>query len=76
MGETLPGWPAVLGVEWAAAYLSLSTTTFQKEVRPEVPPVHLTAKRIGWLRADLDNWLARRSGGSATSPLHNPWEDD
>ena len=72
----LPGWPAVLHEEWAAAYLSLSTTTFRQQIAPEVPPIRLTAGRIGWKRADLDNWLARRQPGGATSVAHNPWDDD
>ena len=69
----LPGWPAVLHEEWAAAYLSLSTSTFRAQVAPQVPPVHLTARRIGWLRVDLDNWLARRQGVEESLPPNNPW---
>ena len=70
----LPGWPAVLHEQWAAAYLSLSPSTFRAQVAPEVPAIHLTTKRVGWLRADLDNWLARRAGEAASSPLTNPWD--
>ncbi len=69
----LPGWPPVLHEAWAAAYLSLSTTTFRTAVVPDVPPVKLTEKRIGWLRSDLDNWLAQRAGGGASLPPVNPW---
>lgn len=69
----LPGWPAVLHEEWAAAYLSLSASTFREQVAPAVPPIRLTLKRIGWLRADLDQWLATRKEGSASSPPSNPW---
>jgi hypothetical protein len=62
--------------EWAAAYLSLSATTFREKVVPDVPAIQLTERRIGWLRTSLDDWLARRAGGSASSPLHNPWDDE
>lgn len=72
----LPGWPAVLHETWAAAYLSLSTATFRAKVVPTVPPVRLTERRIGWLRTDLDTWLAQRVGGEAGLPAHNPWDDD
>lgn len=58
----LPDWPAVLHEAWAAAYLSLSPSTFRSIVVPEVPPVKLTAIRVGWLRADLDKWIARKAG--------------
>lgn len=77
MGDllTLPGWPAVLHEQWAAAYLSLSPSTFRAQVAPEVPAIHLTRRRVGWLRADLDQWVARRRGEAAISPLLNPWDD-
>jgi len=71
----LPDWPAVLHEEWAAAYLSLSPATFRAQVAPAVRPIHLTARRIGWLRADLDRWLASRATGGASLPPANPWDD-
>ena len=73
MPDTLPGWPVVLHEAWAAAYLSLSTTTFRAAVMPDVPPIRLTPGRIGWLRSDLDKWLAKRA--PSASSLHNPWDD-
>ena len=76
MPNPLPGWPAVLHEEWAAAYLSLSTSTFKAQVVPAVPAIHLTKRRVGWLRTDLDKWLAQRAGETALSPLTNPWDDD
>lgn len=71
----LPGWPPVLHEAWAAAYLSLSATTFRAAVVPEVAPVKLTPGRVGWLRRDLDRWLARRAGTAASSDATNPWDD-
>lgn len=77
MGDrVLPGWPPVLHEEWAAAYLSLSQTTFRAVVVPQVKAVSLTTRRVGWLRTDLDKWLAQRAGEAASSPLHNPWDDE
>ncbi len=74
--RALPGWPAVLHEEWAAAYLSLSPTTFRKAIVPHVPPVALTNRRIGWLHTDLDNWLAHLAGREASLPPANPWDED
>lgn len=73
--NSLPDWPPVLHEAWAAAYLSLSPSTFRAQVAPKVRPVHLTARRVGWLRTDLDKWLAQRAGNEAPSPLRNPWDD-
>ena len=71
----LPGWPAVLHEEWAAAYLSLSTTTFRSAVVPDVPPISLSTRRQGWRRADLDAWIAKRAGDAAPSPGTSSWDD-
>ena len=71
----LPDWPAVLHEAWAAASLSLSTTTFRTVVVPTVPPIVLTAKRRGWRRADLDAWVAKRAGDAAPSSGATSWDD-
>lgn len=73
--NSLPGWPPVLHEAWAAAYLSLSPTTFRTSVVPEVPPVRLTPGRVGWLRKDLDKWLAKKAGIEAALETPNPWDD-
>lgn len=65
----LPGWPPVLHEAWAAAYLSLSLSTFRAVVVPEVPAVKLSIRRIGWLRGDLDKWLARKAGHAANDEV-------
>ena len=72
----LPDWPAVLHEEWAAAYLSLSATTFREQVAPAVPPIQLTIKRIGWRRTDLDAWIARQggAGGGVAEIEVNSWD--
>ena len=74
-GLPLPGWPLVLHEEWAAAYVSLSPSTFRAQVVPEVPAIHLTQRRVGWLRTDLEDWVARRRGVTASSGLSNPWHE-
>jgi predicted DNA-binding transcriptional regulator AlpA len=73
----LPGWPPVLNEAWAAAYLSLSQSTFRSAVVPSVPAIQLTPGRVGWLRVDLDRWLAKQAGRDAgSSSLPNPWDND
>ena len=58
----LPGWPAALDEDMAAAYVSLSGPSLRRLVDAgDAPkPIRLTPKRIAWRRADLDAWLARR----------------
>jgi predicted DNA-binding transcriptional regulator AlpA len=73
--SNLPDWPAVLHEEWAAAYLSLSTTTFRTAVVPEVPPIPLSARRQGWRRTDLDAWIAKQAGDAAPLPGTSSWDD-
>jgi predicted DNA-binding transcriptional regulator AlpA len=61
-GFILPGWPRALREELAAAYVGLSPASFRRDVVPEVPPIKLTTRCVGWLREDLDAWLDRRAG--------------
>jgi len=58
--------PAVLALDDAATYLSLSSSAFKALVRgDELPrPVQLTAQRVGWRTADLDAWVASRPPSS------------
>ena len=70
----LPGWPRVLSVQLAAAYLSLSVSSFRSTVGLEVPAIHLTPGRIGWDRLELDAWVDRKLGPAAAN--YNPWDDD
>lgn len=76
MPDALPGWLPMLHEAWAAAYLSLSPSTFRQQVAPDVPPVRLTQRRVHWLRADLDKWLAQQAADRAGSLLPNLWDDD
>ena len=71
----LPDWPAVLHEEWAAAYLSLSPATFRAVVMPQVKPIRLTERRQGWLRSDLDKWIAARANPESSSDKGNGWDN-
>lgn len=54
--------PGALEREMAAAYTSLSVSTFEKEVRENRAPKPrlLAGRRVGWLRVELDAWLQTR----------------
>lgn len=54
--------PAALRRAQAAAYCGLSESTFSRAVqRGDAPkPRQLFERRAGWLRAELDTWLASR----------------
>ena len=74
--SALPGWPAALHEDWAAAYVGLPPSTFRAHVAKDVPPVQLTKRRVGWLRSDLDTWLAKRAAGTEAASPANPWDED
>ena len=69
----LPDWPRALSAPLAAAYVSLSEASFRTAVAPELRAVHLTRRRVAWLREDLDAWLDARAGRAAPSSENNPW---
>lgn len=56
----LPGWPAALPQNLAAAYCGMSVDTF-KELCP-VQPIAFTDSSKGrrWLKIRLDEWLAKK----------------
>lgn len=73
--EHLPYWPRALRADLAAAYVGLGETTFREIVAPDVPPIHLTGKRVAWLREDLDRWLDLKAGKEGTQGVTaNPWD--
>lgn len=53
----LPGWPAAMNQQMAAAYCGLSVDTFT--IACPVAPVAITASRTGrrYLKSRLDEWL-------------------
>jgi predicted DNA-binding transcriptional regulator AlpA len=65
----LPDWPRAMNEESAAAYVSLSLSSFRTEVsKGRIPkPIKLTLKRKAWLRDDLDGWLDGLAGKIAAS---------
>ena len=60
--KVLPCLPAALAKDLAVQYLGLSVSTFEKLVREGVmpPPRRLSARRVAWVRAELDEWLLRQ----------------
>jgi predicted DNA-binding transcriptional regulator AlpA len=52
--------PGALALDDAAAYVSLSPSSWQRKVqRGEAPkPRQLDRRRVGWLVSELDDWLA------------------
>jgi prophage regulatory protein len=62
--------PAVLGLNDAALYLSLSPRTFQSLVAQKLisQPRRLSEKRVGWLVADLDNFATSLPVADALPP--------
>lgn len=63
--------PAVLRLEQAAYYTSLSPALLKQQAQndPTFPKaVQLTARRVGWRRADLDAWVATREASNILPP--------
>jgi predicted DNA-binding transcriptional regulator AlpA len=60
----MPDWPRGMSEKFAATCVGVSTTTLRAEVAAgRAPkPIHITIKRIIWLREDLDGWLDRLAG--------------
>ncbi len=71
--STLPGWPLILRREDAAAYLSLSPSTLDAEVKAgRIPgPVRITESLKGWHRRMLDAWADDRGADADRSD----WRD-
>lgn len=60
----LPGWPRLMGVEMAAAYLSIGTTSLRDSgIEPR-----RHGRRVLYDRADLDRWADALAG----QPLDEP----
>lgn len=64
--RTLPAGmtPRLLGSPAAAAYCGVTGETFEKHIRPHVPPIEIGARRVWDVKA-LDRWLDERSGLTA-----------
>lgn len=69
-GATLNFAPAILGREVAAAYLALSVSSFEQLVREKQMPAPrlLSARRVGWLRTELDAWSEKRPTSELLPP--------
>jgi prophage regulatory protein len=62
--------PAALDRESSAAYCALSVSTFERLVREKSAPQprQFAGRRVGWLRAELDEWLLARPVSSLLPP--------
>ena len=71
----LPGWPAGLREDLAAAYVGIAPSTLRALVaEAKAPaPVRPTSRTPIWRRADLDAWLATLGQSEASSAV-NPWD--
>lgn len=59
--ERLPDWPRCMTREVAAAYLGISPSQFDAEVRAGIWPAGLwEGRRIRWDRQEIDAWLDAR----------------
>lgn len=76
--KDLPDWPRLLSRVQAAAYVGVSTGTFDKEVAVGYwPPGERRGSRIIWDRALLDRYQDARSGLAAPgSEEPNEWDED
>jgi predicted DNA-binding transcriptional regulator AlpA len=75
----LPFVPLLLRREWAAAYVGMSPSTFDGEVRAgRLPkPIPTTNTLKAWHRHDLEAWAQDRRAErqAAGDGSHNPWDD-
>ncbi len=64
--------PAALTKEQAAAYLTLSVSTFEKLVRENnLPkPRQIADRRVAWIRAELEAWLYGRPPSELLPPVN------
>jgi prophage regulatory protein len=62
--------PAALDRVSAAAYLALSVSTFEGLVREGSAPQprQLSARRVAWVRVELDEWLLTRPKSALLPP--------
>ena len=73
-GPILPGWPAAMKDDLAAAYVQMGETLFREVMeRDGVKPLRPTPGRKLWRRKDLDAWLDRQAGEVAGFTEDNPW---
>lgn len=62
--------PAVLDREAAAAFLAISVSTLEKQLREgNFPkPRLLSGSRVGWIVTELEDWLAARPVSNLPPP--------
>lgn len=58
--KDMPGWPRMLSIELAAAYMGVSPSHFEREVEAgKQPPCLWSGTRKLWDRHQLDEWQDR-----------------
>lgn len=75
-GSALPGWPAAMRAERAAAYLDVSRTYFRQHIAPDLHPIRRGKGLILFPRRQLDAWLDRQEGAAAPSIPCSPDDPD
>lgn len=63
-------WPAALPPPDAARYCGVSVSTLEAEARAQRAPAprQISARRVVWLRSDLDAWLAKLPASTILPP--------
>jgi hypothetical protein len=70
----MPDWPRGMNIVIAAAYCGIGKGLLSRD-GPK--PIKIGAKRLVWLREDLDKWLDRLAGNVPASGIEiNPWDID
>lgn len=59
--SVLPNWPRLLDEQLAAAYLTMSPSSFRERVAPHVQEVEEIGGMKRWDRLLLDHWVDHRS---------------
>ena len=78
-GRIPNAWPRAMMIDVAASYVSLSVSTFRKEVQKgRAPQPHrITEGRLIWLLEDLNVYLDRIAGRNESyQDSRNEWLDD
>jgi hypothetical protein len=70
----MPDWPRGMNIVIAAAYCGIGKSLLSRD-GPK--PIKIGAKRLVWLREDLDKWLDRLAENVPASSIEiNPWDID
>jgi hypothetical protein len=66
-----PYWPAVMDLETASNYLSLSASTFRAvAARADIHPIDLGVRLLRYRRTDLDRMIQQTTDRTPAEPSH------